>query len=284
MSHPTTVASGDETALEAAAAWSARLDERLQAADDDTRATWLARAAFDEGLAVASLDGRSVDPIQMLRWLRHDIGGPVSRTVGFMIAEAAMVVAARLDRPSALDDPSRLVEILSREDGILGRLPDVAAWQAGLSDPAPSLLVWSLDQARAWTEGGGSPATARLLLRPLLRRCGLVRHPPFPQGPGLSLDGLARGARHGLDGLAGLDRLRTTLLAAAPPARASSRMPAVVEAILREPLVGAARIAAATGMSHQNAMAALRRLAAAGLVEEITGRGSSRLYLCARAL
>lgn len=268
--------------LESAAIGVARLDERLRTIGAEGRATWLASAAFAEGAAIAGLDGFPVDPLRILRWIRHDIGGHVRDSVACSVAESAMTAVRRLDTLPWPPDPSRIREILSVGDGLLGMIPSVETWLASLPPPASPLVAWSFEAARLWIASGGGPLTARLILRSLMKGARLASHPPFAAD--ISVEGIAAGATRGLDRLVRLNHLRQQLLKAMEPRRVSSRAPRIVEFVLREPMFGVRHLAADVDMSRPRAFGAVQRLVDLGLLTEVTGRTSSRLYVCARVL
>ena len=188
----------------------------------------------------------------------------------------------------------------------------------GGGPPMPSLLV-AAQAAQAWMEHGITETTiapaALLAAAGIAARSGVVRTvflpvwaawPAVGAGerdalPGLRSDAadrlLARGmpvtwpvaflhlvAEGARTGQRTLDRL----LAAAgrgrdltAPCDRRSRLPDAVDALLRAPVLTPKALAARLRVAPQTGTALLRELAAAGLVREVTGRGSFRAFALA---
>ena len=180
----------------------------------------------------------------------------------------------------------------SGADGDEGALPPLLA--AGLA-----AAVWL--EAEALEETEPDAAQALLLATAVARRRGRTRAVALPfwgTGPGGSqrpvdvaplrdpaawpaafLRRVAAAARRGSEELA---RLRDAEAAAARLAAAEGRrslLPAAADAALRAPALTARGLARRLGATPQGAALLLKRLAAAGIVREATGRRSFRAFV-----
>ncbi|WP_139323329.1 helix-turn-helix domain-containing protein, partial [Roseomonas sp. TAS13] len=96
--------------------------------------------------------------------------------------------------------------------------------------------------------------------------------------PGLFLSRVAAAARKGLEVLERLEAAQAKLNALTEGTRRSSSLPDAVELVLRRPIVTASQLAKDLGLTHQGALLLIGRMAKAGAVREVTGRGSFRAY------
>jgi hypothetical protein len=152
-------------------------------------------------------------------------------------------------------------------------------------------------QAGVPEEGAPSPAQALLLAAAVARRRGRTRAVPLlvwhmPPGgrpavlplqdpaawPGAFLGRVAETARHGLGELARLREAEALAVRLAGHGR-RSLLPGAAAALLRAPAVTARGLARQLAVTPQGALLLLKRLEAAGLVREATGRRSFRAYV-----
>jgi hypothetical protein len=164
-------------------------------------------------------------------------------------------------------------------------------------------LLAATSAAAGWMAAGAlegstpNPAQAMLLAAALLRRRGRLRAIPLPfwaMPPGsrpaaLPFDDpaawptafLGRVAAAARSGLAELGRLRDAEAMVARLAMAGRRdlLPAAAAAALRAPAVTARGLARRLGITPQGALLLLKRLQAAGILREATGRRSFRAYV-----
>jgi hypothetical protein len=185
----------------------------------------------------------------------------------------------------------------------------------GAAPRLPPLLA-AAHAAQSWMEAGPAraptPAQALLLAAAVLARTGAIRavvlpvwtaYPALGFGDRDALPGLRSDAAHRLVGwgvpvsfrlaflhlvadsarlgLRELDRLEAVAekgrgLAARADKR--SRLPHVIDALLRAPVLTPIALAAALKMAPQTATTSLRDLQARGVVREVTGRGRFRAY------
>ncbi|MBX6385960.1 MAG: hypothetical protein IRZ07_23800 [Microbispora sp.] len=177
------------------------------------------------------------------------------------------------------------------------------AWRrTALAGAGPPLLAAAMAaatwlEAEALEESAPTPAQALLLAAAVARRLERVRAIPLPfwgGGPGVQPLGLplrdaaawpgaflgrvAVAARHGL---AELHRLRDAEAAAAQLSTKGrqSLLPAAADAALRMPALTARGLARQLRITPQGALLLLKRLQAAGVVREATGRRSFRAYV-----
>ena len=185
------------------------------------------------------------------------------------------------------------------------------------SDPRPALLRVA-EAALGWMEGGISDVPeaiqALAVVALLLKRMGMVENAPpplwaawpalcAPDAPGvlprLRGDTAARlapggaawavvfmhlvadSARAGSRILAALRAAETAGLAFAAREDKRSRLPDTVDLLLREPALTAPALARQLGITPQAVLRLLARLAQAGLVREVTGRGRFRAFAIA---
>jgi hypothetical protein len=185
--------------------------------------------------------------------------------------------------------------------------PDFAAWRVRFlkaDEDAPALLA-AARGASAWARGAGEAEPARpaavqalLIAAVLVKRRGRLRHVPLPfwcaftgrmarqrprlQHPGWPLAFLTEVAEAARRGLSELDRLNAAAdRAAALAARERSHGQAgkAAEIALRQPVMTAAGLAAQLGATPQGALLIIKRLMAAGILREATGRASFRAFV-----
>jgi hypothetical protein len=185
--------------------------------------------------------------------------------------------------------------------------PDFARWRAGFlaaGEEEPALLA-AARGASAWARQAGEAEPARpaavqalLLAAVLAKRRGRLRHVPLPfwcgfagqmrrqrpwlQDPGWPAAFLAEVAESARRGLSELDRLQAAAgRAAALAARERSHGQAgkAAEIALRQPVLTAAGLAAQLGATPQGALLIIKRLMAAGILREATGRASFRAFV-----
>jgi hypothetical protein len=89
---------------------------------------------------------------------------------------------------------------------------------------------------------------------------------------------VAAAARKGLEVLDRLETAQARLASLAEGTRRSSSLPAAGGLVLRRPIVTAPQLAQDLGLTHQGALLLIGRLTAAGIVREVTGRGSFRAF------
>lgn len=212
---------------------------------------------------------------------------------------------ASLSSWNPLAAPADLLQPLLPADAEPLRLRPAAlsAWRKAALDPGlPPLLAAGL-AAAGWLQAGvmevgqPSPAQALLLAAAVLRRRGRLRAIPLPvwaaaggsrpavlplqvplAWPAAFLGRVQAAAQRGLGELS---RLRDAETAAASLVEAGRRslLPAAAEAALRAPAVTARGLARQLGITPQGALLLLKRLEAAGVVREATGRRSFRAYV-----
>jgi hypothetical protein len=185
--------------------------------------------------------------------------------------------------------------------------PDFAEWRshflaAGKDMPA---LLAAAQGAAHWARQAGEADPARpaapqalLVAAILAKRRGRLRHVPLPfwcaatgrmrrQRPHLQdtgwplvfLTDLAEGARRGL---AELDRLNAAAGRAAELAareRSHGQAGRAAEIALRQPVMTASGLAVQLGATPQGALLIIKRLMAAGILREATGRSSFRAFV-----
>ncbi|MDB5369291.1 MAG: hypothetical protein JWP20_849 [Roseomonas sp.] len=185
--------------------------------------------------------------------------------------------------------------------------PDFASWRSTFlkfGDGLPALLDAARGAAQWAREAGEAepvrPAAPQALLvaAMLAKRRGRLRHVPLPfwcaftgrmrrQRPPLQdanwplvfLAELTEGARRGLSELDRLNgaSLRATELAARE--RSHGQAGKAAEIALRQPVLTAAGLAAQLGATPQGALLIIKRLMAAGILREATGRASFRAFV-----
>ncbi|RAI54664.1 helix-turn-helix domain-containing protein [Roseicella frigidaeris] len=210
---------------------------------------------------------------------------------------------ARLTQRDPLTDPAALLQPLAMEAGPLRLRPErLAAWRGAALDPAQPPLLAAAMAAAAWMTANAiedeqpMPVQALLLAAAVARRRGRLRAIPLPfwamTGPGRAaalplrdpavwpavfLDRVALAARQGLAELA---RLREAEAAARQSVGMGRRghLAAAAELVLRRPVVTARGLARQLGITPQAALRLLKRLEAARVIRESTGRRSFRAY------
>lgn len=228
-------------------------------------------------------------------------GASLARGIALARALRRLATAASWD---PLADPAAALQPLAAEAGPLRLRADrLARWRRAALDPALPPLLGAAAAAAAWMREGvpestlPSPAGALLLAAAVARRRGRTRAVPLPvwtmpsgsrppalplqdpvAWPGAFLERVTAGARHGLGILA---RLRDAEAMAARLAERGrqSLLPAAAGAALRTPAVTARGLARQLGITPQGTLLLLKRLEAAGVVREATGRRSFRAYV-----
>ena len=270
----------------AAAEWTAELALRLE------------RAAS----ALARLDARiGSSPLAEI-WLRRAAWGGLARLlqaqgeeieeIDIAAAESGVVLAHRhvaTHRVAVVDALAGLREALARTDDLGALAPPSPA----PPDDAPALLralAAAAAHARAhhgttgWTALPLALARLKLTHRPLALFAGGVkawRHAPREREAIIRryLKAIVKTADDGLDLLAGLERFRTRCAAAlAREARPGALRP-LAALLIDRPFVAPLAVADALGLTISGAGRLLVRAAALGLVHEITGRETWKLYL-----
>ncbi|WP_207448717.1 helix-turn-helix domain-containing protein [Roseomonas marmotae] len=185
--------------------------------------------------------------------------------------------------------------------------PDFAQWRAGFlkaGEDAPALLA-AARGAAAWAREAAEADPARpgalqalLVAAVLVKRRGRLRHVPLPfwcaftgrmrrqrprlQQPGWPLaflDEVAEGARRGLSELDRLNAAAARAAALAAKERSHGQAGKAAEIALRQPVLTAAGLAAQLGATPQGALLIIKRLMAAGILREATGRASFRAFV-----
>lgn len=289
----------------------ARLDERLR--NHPVREGWLARAAVAEASASAALEAVWVDADRIALWESDAADSPADPglALGYGIVRAARALARvspaeALTLEAVLDLHARLVGTAPRsalevEEGVervlqwleyledLARLPALPA--AGLA-----LAAWHRLSPLRHGEAAGRLLAAAYLWRrkktqapfaPVARgfREMLADYRPFDPPDRwlpLFLDAVARGAEQGLKDLAALGLARERLMARCDGHRRHSRLGRLAEFLLDRPAASSGDVARALGMTRRGAMMLLEELAAAGAIEEVSGRERFRVYRAAR--
>jgi hypothetical protein len=89
---------------------------------------------------------------------------------------------------------------------------------------------------------------------------------------------VAEASRTGMRIATSLRRAEQIGIAAAEGQDKRSRLPDAIKFVMRHPGVTAPALAASLGVTHQAALRLLMRLAAAGMLSEVTGRRSFRAF------
>jgi hypothetical protein len=184
--------------------------------------------------------------------------------------------------------------------------PGFAVWRQALLvplDALPALPAAAL-AAAGWARQAGEAEPARpteaqalLLAAALLRRRSRAPAVPLPfwagfaQGPRrrpqlqdprwplLFLDGVAEAARRGLAELSWLNAAAARAASLAARERSHGQAGKAAEIALRQPVMTAAGLATALGATPQGALLIIKRLMAAGILREATGRTSFRAFM-----
>ncbi len=188
-----------------------------------------------------------------------------------------------------------------------GPVPEFAEWRsaflkAGEAEPA---LLAAANAARHWAREAGEadaarPSTPQALMVAAIvaKRRKRLRHVPLPfwaafggrsgvrrpavhapDWPVVFLMQLAEGARRGLAELERLNAAAAKAEALAAKERSHGQAGKAAEIALRQPVVTAAGLAAALGATPQGALLIIKRLMAAGILREATGRASFRAFV-----
>lgn len=223
---------------------------------------------------------------------------------GLALARALRRLATMASWDPLADPAAALRPLLADPAAALRLHPErLTAWRQGALDRSLPPLLAAAAAAATWMRdgvaenGAPGPAGALLLAAAVARRRGRTRAVPLPvwsmppghrppvlplqdpaAWPGTFLERVAAGARHGLGALA---RLREAEATAARLAAGGRRglLPAATVAALRAPAVTARGLAGQLGITPQGALLLLKRLQAAGVVREATGRRSFRAYV-----
>ncbi|MHB0723526.1 helix-turn-helix domain-containing protein [Roseomonas mucosa] len=276
------------------------------------------RAAGLTGSWSAASDLHRLERAMPATWGRSDgeVGAVAAEhPVEQALALARLLTRLPVFRGDPLDEAERLaVALRSLGDSAWpaataspgAAIPDVAAWRRGwlrTGEGVPALLAAAQAAARWMREAGEGdiarpePQQAIFLAAVLLKRRRRLAQVPLvfwvgagpgerlPQPgrdpaawPGLFLARVAAAARKGLEVLDRLEAAQQQLAALAEGTRRSSSLPAAAELVLRQPVVTAPQLAQDLGLTHQGALLLIGRLTEAGVVREVTGRGSFRAY------
>jgi hypothetical protein len=233
--------------------------------------------------------------------------------------ERALALARALRRLASLQtvDPLDSTESFANAVGALGparwpvaaaaEVPDFAAWRgellkAGEGEPA---LLAAAHAATRWAREAGEaepvrPAAVQALLVAAIvaKRRGRLRHVPLPfwcaftgrmgvRRPALHavawpvafLAEVAESARRGLSELDRLNAAAGRAQALAAKERSHGQAGKAAEIALRQPVLTAAGLAAELGATPQGALLIIKRLMAAGILREATGRASFRAFV-----
>jgi HTH DNA binding domain len=308
----------------------ARLEARLDVADDAVASGLRARAAYREAAGLLAFSHVWIHPRDLalrdanltgsyfaaLRDNRLGAELPSTSAHGHdfdvapsdILVNRALRLAGRWRRLAEIQSWKPIADCVAlREtlDGIASkplRDGECDEWMAGdfMREQGPA-LIRAGHGAREWMNRGPAveslPADGIFLAACLWRQSGFGRSIalPFWLAPEAHLNRLA--PRIGLDWmtsflgcvahaakvvLADLLRLQDS---AAKGRRLSftarSKMPAAIELLVREPVMTAAGLARRLDITHQAAIALLRQLVEAGLVQEATGRAAWRVFVLA---
>jgi hypothetical protein len=184
--------------------------------------------------------------------------------------------------------------------------PDFEPWRDALLAPLDTLpaLPAAALAAAAWARQAGEAEPARpteaqalLLAAALLRRRARAPAVPLPfwaafahgprrrprlqdpQWPAAFLAEVAEAARRGLAELAWLNAAAARAASLAARERSHGQAGKAAEIALRQPVVTAAGLATALGATPQGALLIIKRLMAAGILREATGRTSFRAFM-----
>jgi hypothetical protein len=290
----------------------ARLDSRLQTAPPAVRAGWQHRFELEEASATARLEGDWADAEELLHFEAGIHPGPPSIALSATGRIATLLRFAARRHPRSFWTPGRLMRLAGMVPGG-GRLMPAEVWASelvadprqtaealeGVLSPAtlgrwkalPPLLA-AADCARLWHQAGLPGELGRLLAQAWLWRSGETAGLVLPLAWGfvghsgcwrpwaadwepLFLEAAGRGALSGLALLARLERARQRLIAdAGRQPRHSPLLDAIAECLLAEPAISTRRLTERSGGTRQGVLNRLERLRSAGLVEEISRRGS----------
>lgn len=185
--------------------------------------------------------------------------------------------------------------------------PDFGQWRSRFLqavEDAPALLA-AARGASAWARQAGEAEPARpaavqalLVAAVLAKRRGRLRHVllPFwcaftgrmarqrprlqdPEWPAVFLAEVAEAARRGLSELDRLNAAAARASALAASERRHGQSGKAAEIALRQPVVTAAGLAQQLGATPQGALLIIKRLIAAGVLREATGRASFRAFV-----
>lgn len=185
--------------------------------------------------------------------------------------------------------------------------PDFFQWRAGFlkaGEDLPATLA-AARGASAWARAAGEAEPARptalqalLMAAVLTKRLGRLRHVSLPfwsafsgrmarqrprlQDPGwpaFFLTEVAEAARRGLSELDRLNAAAARAAALAARERSHGQSGKAAEIALRQPVMTATGLAQQLGATPQGALLIIKRLVAAGVLREATGRASFRAFM-----
>ena len=314
----------DASALAAASAALARLDDRLAGSAPAMVEGWRARAFINEAAASARLNGDFADADE----LRLADAGTLDRPPDPELAQALLVLqmirSAGRRHPRQMFTPLRLISLtrlrLNRSDpdhrlpvwlqdrlsepgeirASLGKALDPVAverWKTEAPLMAAADIIHRWHDARAAERVGAaagrvlasawparSGATNGLVLMPSVGFLGHASEYRPDRGrrwTGAFLRASLRSAEWGLRLHTDLVLVRRRLLESAGGRRATSRLPALIDRLVAVPSLSAAQTAVTLGMTDRASRSLLEDLHAGGMIREVSGRGSFRVYAVA---
>lgn len=269
------------------------------------------------GSTAAALAGERLASV-LPSTLREAEAAPVEAPADAAI-ERALALARALRRLATLQtvDPLDSAESFAAALGPLGParwpvaasvpVPDFAVWRGGFlksGEAEPALLAAAHAASRWMREAGEAepvrPAAVQALLVAaiLAKRRGRLRHVPLPfwcaftgrmgvRRPALQaahwpvafLADVAESARRGLSELDRLNAAASRAQALAAKERSHGQAGKAADIALRQPVLTAAGLAAELGATPQGALLIIKRLMAAGILREATGRSSFRAFV-----
>ncbi len=307
-----------EFCLVAATAAVVRLDERLTMAPPDVRSGWLERMLVREAAASARLEGWIVDADRLELLARGAAVGAPDAHEAQALRLLAFVRAAARRSPRQMFTARRLAALASVRDGVgmrraaawLGLVPDGSAGgmealqsffsgftvgnvggHVALRHSAAMLARWHASDAG--TLFGG--AFGRMIATALSARVGLTATPlpllslgflgqahsyrPWaPDWESRCLSGFERGAIRGLELAGALARRRADLIEALADRRRERHLPAAVSALVANGGVTASDLGTAAGITPRAAAMLIDLLVERGLIRDVTGRASFRVF------
>ena len=306
------------TALTGATALLARLDERLNGLPDFIRDGWLARMLLEEAAASARLEGWIVDVERLLLLSLHAAVGAPDPHEAQALHLLDMLRAVSRRSPRQLFTPLRISALaFTRERNRTPRpmewvevLPDQGrssaealrdyfngfSWSAYGRQPAVSAAADMLARWHGCDTGvavggaaGRAMASAALVRlghcgRPLpCVSIGFLGHawsyrPRTADWPFHFSTATERGARRGLELAAKLRNRHEALTRHFTTRRQERHLCAAVAHLIAVPAVSARGLAEAVGITQRSALSLLMDLADAGLLRDLTRRGSYRVF------
>jgi len=260
---------------------------------------WRWRAAIQEAADCASLDGPIVAPERVAAAAaglpmkgEMDLGG-TQRGLVLLVAMGSLATVRVQSRETLVEAAAELIE-------------DVEAAARSLAGHHPAALLSIMIGAGEWLRGDGPQAPLRIAIAKALMDQGVLSrfapavtagpalrtHPDHREFPVRFLTSLERQANTATTDTLDLHRrwIAWHRAAAAPPAREhqvhrmgarrrTSRIDRLVDLLAAAPALGAAQVAGALGMTTAGASLLLEQLAGLGIVQEVTGRRTWKLYM-----